>query len=123
MKMEPFKARYASFDGGDNTAFIPMAVTKDDPPGKAPPSRGRSVFKKKKDDSNKYLCCFPEEYSDEGQSLIKVKTHLGHIEKVTFGVEDFSEVSGKGIPRMGSIMFEYHIHSQNSNFLCACEVE
>ena len=93
--MECFKVYYASFDGGDNTAFIPMAVTKDDP--------------------NKYLCCFPEADSDEGEGLIDVKTHLGEIENVTYGMEDFSEVNPKTGVRMGSIMFEYHIRNQASS--------
>ena len=93
--MQPFKVLYASFDGGDNTAFIPMAVTNED--------------------ENKWLCCFPEATSDEGEGLIDVKTQLGHIEKVTFGVEDFSEVSPKSGVRMGSIMFEYHIRNQSSS--------
>ena len=93
--MQSFKVLYASFDGGDNTAFIPMAVTNED--------------------ENKWLCCFPEATSDEGEGLIDVKTQLGHIEKVTFGVEDFSEVSPKSGVRMGSIMFEYHIRNQSSS--------
>ena len=93
--MQPFKVLYASFDGGDNTAFIPMAKTREG--------------------ENLWLCCFPEATSDEGEGLIDVKTHLGHIEKVTFGVEDFSEVSPKSGVRMGSIMFEYHIRNQSSS--------
>ena len=90
--MQPFKVLYASFDGGDNTAFIPMAKTRDD--------------------ENTWLCCFPEATSDEGEGLIDVKTQLGYIEKVTFGVEDFSEVSPKTSVRMGSIMFEFHLRNQ-----------
>ena len=53
--MQPFKVLYANFDGGDNTAFIPMAKTRDD--------------------ENTWLCCFPEATSDEGEGLIDVKTH------------------------------------------------
>ena len=51
--MECFKVYYASFDGGDNTAFIPMAVAKDDP--------------------NTFLCCFPEADSDEGKVSLMLR--------------------------------------------------
>ena len=98
-EVKPFEVGYASFPGeseegvvedGDNTAFIPMAV--------------------KKDDETQWLCCFPEADSDDPADLIEVESEKGRKENVTFGFETLGGEDApkwtKG-PRAGSIMFGY----------------